>query len=349
MYYLTLFIDECFVTCCIATSIRGKTILKMKSKMTIREFDHSLPLMLNQWFSSQSERIICRIVLNESTLMKRELQLPNLRLSPYEINTYVKNTLTKIFHSVEPLSYDYLLDATQHDSTLAKVLTLYACPLSLIGHYHHNLPQSLRLYFIGIPHSLLNCQVTDLDIDVIACKPCLAGINFMPWRDDEVKQKQRYFLLQITVCLLLLSMILIGFTYLSYQELNQHYQEQAVLQQKYQQMNQQLSTLIALQKQNKQLELIINQQQKSKEHLARLLDCFHLVAMKVPDNVWLNSVEYQNNTMKLTGSAFLHEDILLFVNALNRHDFLKVNDVMTIKRQHFLLQFQLDLDLLMKE
>lgn len=287
-----------------------------------------------------------RLILDEDITMQQSVLLPNIKLTGNEIDDYVKSSLSKIFHTNDPLAYDYFYDFSQPNT---KKITVFACKQSVITEYL-SIFSNNKVSFIGIPNIVFNkneesCFDDKQCIEQVICATKITGINFLPWRLQTNQLKRRNFLFVIVGYLFLCSFILGFLWYISQQRLNQQIQlsEQTKILQL--QKNKQLLLLINLDERKKQLHLLLDKRKRSRDKFITILDYLVTFPSLIPEGIWLDSLEYQDNMIQLKGESFRYSDILLLSEQLNLYELIKQNKIVTVKRNGHLLQFHINTQL----
>jgi len=81
-----------------------------------------------------------------------------------------------------------------------------------------------------------------------------------------------------------------------------------------------------------QLQTVIAKQTSLKEQLVLLEDYLKLIAVALPDGIWLSSLSYQGNAFELKGDSFLYTDILNFLYLLNQHEITGHHKIVSVKK-----------------
>lgn len=292
-----------------------------------------IALQVSQTISTNKTKMTCRIILLNDTTLQRNLQLPNIELTPYELNDYVSNTLAKIFHAQELLAYDYYSISSTPAIKQTSQVSVYALPKYLLDYYITQLCP-WRINYIGIPDFLLSNNTNTLlddDMQYLSCMVHLKGINFLPWREwDKTKRQNRLFIF-IFALLIVLIMMMFWLTDFTNKKLNRQINKNTALHQQYLQKNAQLSVLKDLQNKNKKLQLIIHQNELLQLERSNIAKYLILISKTIPDGIWLNSLEYKDNNLLLVGQSHLYADIMLFCQQLEQHPLIQNSQITSIK------------------
>lgn len=345
MFYITIFIQEKSLICCIG-QLKQQTI----DPLTQHHFNldegllDDLILFVTKTINNSKSKMIGRIILSLDTIMKANLPLPQLNLMPYELDEYVKYSLPKLFLNQTSLAYDFSIENDILNQDSLQQLKVYAYPIKQIGFLIEHLPWHMN--FIGIPLPS-KTELTDYGSSFIdiATMIDITGINLLPWREQQRKNKRRYFYYLSMTIVVILFIITLTIYHLLSQALSYQIDITKQLQNRYLQTRTQLTELIELGKQNEQLELLLNQRLVTINHHKDMLTLLIILAEMIPNNMWLNEVEYTDYQLNIKGISLFYGDILSLVAQLNQLALIANSKILTIKKQQQQLNFQLIIQL----
>ena len=220
-------------------------------------------------------------------------------LTPAEITETVQLELERQHPNINDYYFDFQV-ITPHEALLVSLQKSVIADLLRII-------QSAKLKLLRI----VPASGAIIDINKI-----VSSINLLPWRDAQNQRQKKIFLLNI----LLTSMMLIIFSIIGH-----HY-----LAHKTYQAQQQLQQLQTIAKNNEQLQIAATQNKKKiQEHhkqfnelqklnarryfLLRALDLF---ANKLPNGMYLTSMQQQDGILQVEGRAMNHQSVTQLVTLL---------------------------------
>lgn len=328
----------------------GKNKLRKISILTKQNFKlndnlvDDLAFFLRKTITSVKSKITCRIILLDNLLNKAYLPIPNISLMPYEIDNYVKHHLVSLFASEDTLAYDFLVEDNPPTNETTKQLAVYAYQIKELQPMTNLL--TWQIDFIGLPEILIN-QVNEQQIDIngIAEMTAITGINLLPWRDKQRRNKRRNLIIFISGMAIILIIVTTTIITFSTQKLNQQIIANENLENYHSQVKSKLMQLNELTHKNNQLKTLQDQQQEVKQNYQTIIRILESLSINVSNKIWLNNLQYQNNEMNINGSSFLYDDILLFVDHMNQLESVLSCKIISIKKQDEQLQFNLVIQL----
>lgn len=345
MYYITLFVETSCLTCFITEINRKQTKLLSKQVVELQPIDDILILQTvvhELCRSCHQYKPIFRIIVADIDIRQGLLPLPNISLKEYEIETYVINSLVKLFHTQEPFSYDYQQQLKNETQQL--VVTAY--PQQKVK-FWLTLCQSYHIDFIGVALEIgeyLKTEKNSLPLfEHLAHQPKITGFNFLPWREKIRVKKQILFFCTIAIyaciCFILVFWLLYYRTTQKNQQIikNQQVQREITLQSSH------LLRIDELDKKLKQQQTVLDQQRSHQTQFMRIVNTLIFIANKIPDELWLSYLAYYNHRLKLTGYGFSYANILAFTQSLNDLETLKNHKLISVKYNKNLLNFELDI------
>lgn len=313
--------------------------------------------VLDEWLSEQLRRLNtqhslkkhkkhrCNIILAQDLVMQRSVKLPNMALPDHEKEAYLAAMLTKTFQITETLAFDYIeqeLSADQKYQTVLVFAMLNQTVMSLVSLLKKH---QIVAQFIGIPIELIaatNLSLTQSAESLIYVVN-INGVNLLPWRKQEQQRQQRSFGIIFLSYLFIAGMILLVYCwYISNKTEAQqnHYIELINYKQQ----------LIDELKQNKTLDDQLSwlqeqaaQQQSQYQAQQQLVTQLMFIAQTMPKSSWLTSLEINRYDMVLIGQSIFYDDILQLSESLNQQKWVINSQIEFIKKQGYLLQFQLKL------
>lgn len=349
MYQITLFIEQLYLTGLVTYFRDKKTRLIVKQRLAVNDIvvaTSELQNLLDQLYSyTKGDKAVVRIIIANSDLMQQTLLLPNLALKDDEIAIYVANSLVKLFHTTDALSYDYQLDLNHETKQL-----------HVIAYPEQKLQQLLllcspyRVDFIGIPSLLIAHQQDEETIEPfleeLASISTLTGWNFLPWRKRRKQSKQIILFSLILGCMLIFA---ISF-WVIFQQSSERTAQQIMVNQLLNntviEKRAELLMLEQLEQRFQQQQANLAQQHQRQKQLITLFESLVAIANNTPNDLWWQGLSYHEQQIKLLGKGFLYADILVFSQSLNALVTLQSNKVVTIKRYGDILQFELDIILI---
>jgi len=353
VYYITFLIQTNDVTGLVINIEAKKTTIIARQHIAIitdgdKDIFHVQLMALRQQFYAAighngQSKVIYRIILADDKVMQGNLPLPNIDLTSYEIGHYIQNSLVKTFHTKQRLCYDYQLDVGNHQPTS---LTIYAYQYAFINRYIELFAHA-KLNFVGITASMTEQgaikPLSTEAFEQLATLPTLVGVNFLPWREQKQKYHRIHFLAVIAGYFILYAIIVWLWCVQAYPRLDAQLLQNQRLHSELAQKTQQLALLIKLHDTLLQRQADIARQESLKTQFTLPVDYLTLIALAVPDGIWLSALSYQANTLELKGDGFLYADILAFSNRLNQHEITRHHKIVSVKKQQYLLQFTINI------
>ncbi|WP_392566737.1 hypothetical protein RHO15_03905 [Utexia brackfieldae] len=255
------------------------------------------------------EYLLC---LAENQTLTQHLALPK-GIAPHEYDMIVATSLPRLFALNErEIVYDYIADETGLTITAAKRQTITGW---------QNLFSQLarRLVCISVKRPLSEIDFTDKSPFFYAQQLLITHdrcLNFLPWRAKLYTFRRSCFLLFGLLYLMigLIFLILIG---LHYREL---LRTQMVLvtqrNDELQLKNTQLVNLVTLNERVAQFKQMQKASVAIRQSSAMLLAHFIHIAKALPEQVWLEKLDYDNFIFQLTGKSLTEEGISRFMAQL---------------------------------
>lgn len=345
MYYITIFVEEFLLNCFIG-QLKGQEIIILTSQ-TFNKDEQSiadLTLYIKKNLPQVEIKPICRCILMDHRTKKASLALPNIPLLPFEIDDYVKQSLAKIFINQESLAYDFIIEDKRQTVEGNQQIIVYAYPSKQIDGLIKLFPW--QVIFLGIPNQFINeSAVLKFDVNALATMKQIDGINLLPWRNWQRKARRKQFFYVCFSLLIVITSVSIILYYLALQALNQQIHRNTQLQDLYLKSKSQLTQLIDINKQNNQLKAILTQRQSITNNYAHLIESLMSLSETIPNNLWLNSLEYYDDHLNINGVSYLYDDILLFSLQLEQHNLIMKSEITTIKKHYEQLLFNIKIQL----
>lgn len=344
LYYITIFIETLCLTGFVTYLGNEQAKLVTKKELDFSRIDNFSP---KTWITElghhvDNKKTIFRIILTDDNILQGSLPLPNMNLQEYEIETYVINSLVKLFHTQELLSYDY----HQIKEGGKKQIIVSAYSNQKLEPWFALSLQS-RVDFIGVASEVLEPLTSEKNIatfsEQLAYQPKIIGFNFLPWRKANRKKRKMVALFSVVAYLLISTIIMLWLFCLSVQQQDQQTIKNQQLQLDIRQKAENLLRLEELDRTLKQQQTSIHQHIMRQHKLIGAVNLLELIANQIPDNLWLNSLSYVNERLTLTGGSFWYDNILTFSQSLNELESLQGNHIVNIKQYKDLLQFELEL------
>ena len=313
--------------------------------------------VLDEWLSEQLRRLNtqhslkkhkkhrCNIILAQDLVMQRSVKLPNMALPDHEKEAYLAAMLTKTFQITETLAFDYIeqeLSADQKYQTVLVFAMLNQTVMSLVSLLKKH---QIVAQFIGIPMELIaatNLSLTQSAESLIYVVN-INGVNLLPWRKQEQQRQQRSFGIIFLSYLFIAGMILLVYCWYISNKTEAQQNHYIELINHKQQVIDELKQNKTLDDQLSWLQEQAAQQQSQYQAQQQLVTQLMFIAQTMPKSSWLTSLEINRYDMVLIGQSIFYDDILQLSESLNQQKWVINSQIEFIKKQGYLLQFQLKL------
>jgi len=150
----------------------------------------------------------------------------------------------------------------------------------------------------------------------------MSNINLLPWREEQQRNKKTlFFIILISTSLAVLFICYLGKTFIDFKIENQ-VKRNHFLQTEIQALDKQIAEIVLIRKQKEELEHRINliQQLEQKRNAATRL--FNLLPKLTPNGVYLTTVSFSHDQIKLTGLTESNEKVSQLVRNVEETEWL---------------------------
>lgn len=150
----------------------------------------------------------------------------------------------------------------------------------------------------------------------------MARINLLPWREELRKQRQQQFLALLGLAVIITGALMAGVHFYVEQVMDFQRERNAYLQKEIKALDEQIKEINALDKTRQRLEArmnIIQQLQTSRPEIVHLFD---ELARTLPEGVFLNSVQENNSSIVIKGTAQSNARVSTYMWNLEKSEWL---------------------------